>query len=60
MNENKKKRKWTWELTEVINPMLSEGEISDLVNRKLAYIILELEHNPINYIKVDKVTDSTL
>lgn len=49
-------RNWKWELTESINPMLSEDEIKNLINKKLAYIIVELEHSPVNYIKVDKIT----
>ena len=64
MKENeekkKKKRKWTWELTETINPMLSEDEISDLINKKLAYIIVEMEHNPVSYLKFDKNTGKLL
>ncbi|HAB67074.1 MAG TPA: hypothetical protein DCE23_06880 [Firmicutes bacterium] len=55
--ERKNKKKWTWELTEVINPMLSEKEISDAINKKLAYIIVELEHNPISYINVGKLNE---
>ncbi len=47
-------RKWNWKLTETINPMLSEKEISDLINKKLAYIIVELEHSPTSYINVEK------
>lgn len=58
--EKNKKKKWTWELTETINPMLSEEEISDVINRKLAYIIVELEHNPVNYIKIEKNTGEAL
>ena len=62
-NEKKsksKKRKWTWELTETINPNLSEDEISDLINKKLAYIIVEMEHNPVSYLKFDKNTGKLL
>lgn len=54
--EGKNRKKWEWDLREIINPMLSEEEISNAINRKLAYIIVELEHNPVNYIKVDKIT----
>ena len=50
--ENKKK-KWTWELTETIDPSLSEEEIETIVNKKLAYIIIELEHNPVSYLIKD-------
>ena len=60
INNKRKKRKWTWELTETINPMLSEEEISDLINKKLAYIIVELEHNPVSYLKFDKKTGKLL
>lgn len=48
-------KKWNWKLTETINPILSEKEISDLINKKLAYIIVELEHSPASYIKTEKV-----
>ena len=47
-------RKWTWEVTDIINPIFTEEEIGDVINRKLAYIIIELEHNPVNYIKLTK------
>lgn len=52
--ERKNKKKWSWDLKEVIDPMLSEEEISNVINRKLAYIIVELEHNPVSYIKIEK------
>lgn len=52
--EKNKKKRWTWDLTEIIDPMLSEKEIKKAINRKLAYIIVELEHNPVSYIKVEK------
>lgn len=55
-----KKKKWTWELTETIVPMMTEEEISNAINRKLAYIIVELEHNPVNYIKLEENTGETL
>ena len=32
---------------------LNEKEISDIVNKKLAYVILETENNPISYIKLN-------
>lgn len=50
--KSKGKKAWTWELHEKINSYLSEDEISDIINRKLAYIIVELEHNPVSYINV--------
>lgn len=49
-NEKRKIKKYEWELTEVINPSLTEEEIKHEFNKKLAYIIIELEHNPVNYI----------
>lgn len=55
--EKNKKRKWKWELHEIINPYLSEKEIGDIINKKLAKIIVELEHNPVSYIKVEKPHD---
>lgn len=58
--EGKNKKKWTWDLTETIDPMLSEKEIKKVINRKLAYIIVELEHNPVSYIKVEKITGEAL
>lgn len=51
-------RKWNWKLTETINPMLSEKEISDLINKKLAYIIVELEHSPTSYINAGNVAQT--
>ena len=56
--ERKKKnnnRKWNWKLTETIDPVLTEKEISDLINKKLAYIIVELEHSPASYINKEKM-----
>lgn len=56
-------KKWNWKLTETVNPMLSEKEISDLINKKLAYIIVELEHSPASYInkeKIDKTRCNTI
>ena len=53
-NEKKYKRKWSWKLTEVIDPLLTEEEISNLINKKLAYIIVELEHSPTSYIDKEK------
>lgn len=46
-------RNWKWKLTESINPMLSKNEISDLINKKLAYIIVELEHSSASYVKIN-------
>lgn len=48
-----KKKKWTWVLTETIDPSLSEKDIKTIVNKKLAHIIIELEHNPVNYLIKD-------
>ena len=47
--KGKEGESWTWEEHDIIDPMLSEEEISDKINQKLAYIIIELEHNPINH-----------
>ena len=49
--QNEKKRKWKWKLTEVIDPTLTEEEISDLINKKLAFIIVEMEHSPASYVE---------
>lgn len=46
----KENKKWKWKFSETIDINLSEKEISDLINKKLAYIIIELEHNPANYV----------
>ena len=43
--KGKEGESWTWEEHDIIDPMLSEEEISDKINQKLAYIIIELEHN---------------
>ena len=52
--EKNNNRKWNWKLTETIDPVLTEKEISDLINKKLAYIIVELEHSPTSYIDKEK------
>ena len=46
----KKIRNWKWKFTEVIDPTLTEAEISDLINKKLAFIIVELEHSAASYV----------
>lgn len=51
-------KKWNWKLTETINPMLSEKEISNLINKKLAYIIVEMEHSPASYINSNKMKET--
>ncbi len=56
--KNKPKKKWEWVLTETINPLLSEEEISNIINKKLAYIIVELEHNPVSYIKINNLLEN--
>ena len=53
--EKNNNRKWNWKLTETIDPVLTEKEISDLINKKLAYIIVELEHSPASYINKEKM-----
>lgn len=55
-----KSRKWSWDVKDIIDPHLTEKEISDVINRKLAYIIIELEHNPVNYIKMKKDVNEVL
>lgn len=60
MIEKNKKKKWEWVFSETISPLLSEEDISNIINKKLAYIIVELEHNPVSYIKVDKLKESAL
>ncbi len=50
MKKIEKNKKWIWKLTETINPMLSQNEISNMINKKLAYIIVELEHSPASYV----------
>lgn len=54
-NKENKKRKWEWDLHEILNPIFSEEEIKKSINKKLAYIIVELEHNPISYINTEKL-----
>ena len=56
--KNNNKRKWNWKLTETIDSMLTEEEISNLINRKLAYIIVELEHSPASYINTKKTVST--
>lgn len=57
MEKNKTNTKKKWKLYEIINPSLSEKEICDIINKKIANIIIELEHNPVNYIKVEKTNN---
>ena len=57
---NKDYDNYKWILTEVVDPNLTEKEIKNIINKKLAYIIVELEHNPISYIKYDKKTGKPL
>ena len=54
------RKKWIWDLNEIIDPMLSERDIKKAINKKLAYIIVELEHNPVSYIKIKKNTGEML
>lgn len=58
--EKKRGNDYKWILTEVVDPNLTEKEIKNIINKKLAYIIVELEHNPISYIKYDKKTGKPL
>lgn len=44
----------TWLLNEKFNKELDENEIKSVINKKLAYIIIELENNPILYITKEK------
>lgn len=58
----KENKKWKWKFSETIDNSLSKKEISDLINKKLAYIIIELEHNPDIYInsKIAKKEDCSI
>ena len=46
-----------WILEEVIDPRLTEEDIKKIVNKKLAKIIIELEHNPVSFINYEKLTN---
>lgn len=48
------RKKWEWEYKEKIDSRLSESDIKKAINHKVANIIIELEHNPINYVIDDK------
>ena len=52
------KRKYQWKWNDVINPFLSEKEISDEFNRKIAHIIVEKEHNPVSYVQQKTLSDN--
>lgn len=56
-DEKVKKISDKWDLHEMIDPRLSEEEIKKIINKKLAQIIIELEHNPISFIKKEKFSD---
>ena len=54
----RKSVKTKWILTEVENPSnLSEEEKKLIINKKIAKIIIELEHNPISFINYEKLTN---
>lgn len=53
MKKNESKKKWTWVLKETIDPSLSKEDIKTIVNKKIAHIIIELEHNPVSYLIKD-------
>ena len=46
MKDNNKKYKW--KLENIIDSSLTKEEIKEIVNKKLANIIIELELNPIS------------
>ena len=56
MNKNDKGRKVknNWFTVDKIDPNLTENQIGDIVNRKLAYIIMECEYNPLKKISNSK------
>jgi len=43
------KKYYEWNTIHVINPNLSREDISDIINKKIARIIIEKEHNQIHY-----------
>lgn len=43
--KNRSDKKYTWKLKEYINPLLTENEIRNIVNKKIAYVIIEEEKN---------------
>ena len=61
MEKNKKIRRKTrdciWIRNDIIDPNLTEEDLKNIINHKLAYIIVEMEHSPINYIKLGNVTE---
>lgn len=44
-----------WILKEIVSESLSEEQIKDLVNKKLAFIIIELETNRVTWDKKNLV-----
>lgn len=42
---SEQKKKWNWKLTEIMNSELSENEIGNIINEKLASIIIILEQD---------------
>ena len=47
-NDEKKNKKYKWKLENIIDSSLTKEEIKEIVNKKLANIIIELELNPIS------------
>ena len=47
-NGEKNNKKYKWKLENIIDSSLTKEEIKEIVNKKLANIIIELELNPIS------------
>lgn len=46
-----------WHLTEEYDLRLSNKDLIKIINKKLAKIIIELEHNPISFKNGEKIND---
>ena len=47
-------QKYRWKIIDVIDPSLSDEDIKNIINKKIARIIIEMEHSPANYINKSK------
>lgn len=54
MNIKQENNNLNWLLKEKYTKILNEKEKKEIINKKLAYLIIELENNPIMYLTKEK------
>ena len=54
MNIKQENNNLNWLLKEKYTKILNEKEKKEIINKKLAYLIIELENNPIMYLTIEK------